>query len=53
MAETLIWRIINDILTVGIVGGFILFVISKFRKTTIQETWEDIKNFLSMREKEE
>ena len=53
MAETLFYRVLNDVISVVIVGGFTLLVISKFKKKSMSETWEDIKDFLSMREKEE
>jgi len=53
MTETLFWRVANDVLTIGIVGAFALFVIAKFRKKSVKETWEDIKELFSIGEKEE
>ncbi len=50
--ETLFWRIANDVLTVGIVGGFCLLVYSKFKKITMQEAWEEIKEVFSSEEEE-
>lgn len=51
--ETLFWRVMNDLLTIGIVGGFVLLIYSKFKRITMKEAMEEIKDFLSMREKEE
>ena len=51
--ETLFWRVANDVLTIGIVGGFVLLVYSKFKKITMQEAWEEIKDFISMKKEEE
>ena len=40
----------NDVLTIGIVGGFALLVYSKFKKITMQEAWEEIKGLFSEKE---
>ena len=53
MTETLFWRIANDALTIGIVGGFALLIYSKFKKISMKEALEEIKELFTMGEKEE
>ena len=53
VTETLFWRIANDVLTIGIVGGFVLLVYSKFKKISMMEALEEIKELLSFKGKEE
>ena len=53
MTETLFYRVLNDVVAIVIVGGFALLIYSKFRKIEMKEALEEIKDFLSMREKEE
>ena len=53
MTETLFWRIANDVLTIGIVGAFVLLVYSKFKKISMREALEEIKELFSIGEKEE
>jgi hypothetical protein len=53
MPETLFYRVLDDILAVGIVGGFILFIYARFKKITMKEALEEIKQFLTIGEKEE
>jgi len=43
----------NDVITVSVVIGFVLFVYAGFRKITIREALEEVKDFLSMKPKEE
>ena len=50
MTETLFWRIMNDALTVGIVGAFALLVYSKFKKVSMKDAWEEIKELFSEKE---
>lgn len=47
MAETLFWRIANDVITIGIIGTFCLLVYSKFKKVSMKEAWEEIKELFS------
>ena len=53
MTETLFWRVANDFLTIGIVGGFALLVYSKFKKISMREALEEIKELFSIGGKEE
>ena len=53
MTETLFWRVANDFLTIGIVGGFALLVYSKFKKISMREALEEIKELFIIGGKEE
>lgn len=45
MAETLLWSIVGDITSVGVVLGFMLLIYSKVRKKTIKESVSEIFSF--------
>ena len=47
--ETFFWRVMDDFITIGIIGGFCLLVYSKFRgHKSMKESWEEIKGFLTI-----
>jgi len=43
---TLIGSVLEDIVNIGIVGGFVLFVIAKIRGQDISDLARDIKDFI-------